>query len=83
VSHYYWFGFVAAPFTVALRLDNGVTLRFELSRNVTRVRSFFRSGVNRRLRMATLYILLFYRISVWTDQGGQWHRFICIFKAPM
>jgi hypothetical protein len=32
--YYYWFGLAAAPFSVSVRLPNGITLRFGLSRNV-------------------------------------------------
>jgi hypothetical protein len=35
VLYYYLLGLAAAPFSVALLLDNGITLGLVLSRNVT------------------------------------------------
>jgi hypothetical protein len=48
----YLFWLAAAQFSVVW-LDNGVTLRFGFSCNVTWVWSFSRYGVNRRLHVAT------------------------------
>jgi hypothetical protein len=43
------FGLAAAPFNVVVCLDTGVTFRIGLPRNVTRVWSFSRSGVKKRV----------------------------------
>jgi hypothetical protein len=59
VLYYYLFGLAASPCSVVVRLDNEVTLRSVLSRNVTRVWPLSRSGVGRRLRVATLGIFFF------------------------
>jgi hypothetical protein len=60
VLYCYWFGVAALPFSVVVRLNNGVTLLFWLSRNVVRVWSFSRSGEGRRLRVATLCVCISY-----------------------
>jgi hypothetical protein len=67
--YYYYYLGLLAWFGV------GVILRSGLSHNVTRVLSFFVSGLGRWLRVATL-CTCFYWVSVWNDQGGQRHRFI-------
>jgi hypothetical protein len=74
--HEYWFGLAAAPFSAAVWPDNGVTLRFGLSRNVTRVWPFSGSGVN--IRFLVLLYVYFLLVSVWTDQGGRGHIFVFI-----
>jgi hypothetical protein len=33
--------------------------------------------------VAILSTFFFHRVSVWTDQGGRGHRFICIFEVIM
>jgi hypothetical protein len=80
VLYYYRSGLVAAPFSAVVQLDNGVTLRFGLSRNFKRVWSFSTSGINRRVRVATLRIFFFHFILVWTDQAGRGYRFVRIFE---
>jgi hypothetical protein len=77
------FGLAAAPFSVIVWLDNGVTLRFGLSHNVMWVLSFSRSGVNIWPHVSTLCIFFFYWVSVWKNQGGQRHKFILWHVNPL
>jgi hypothetical protein len=80
VLYYNLFALAAAPITVVVWPDNEGTLLSGLSRNVTWVWSFSRSGANRRLRLDNLCIVLFGSVAVWTDQGGP---FLCISEVLM